>query len=164
MPAGKITRRQALKTAGTLVGAGAASTLAGYLSGSATLRVAHAQATKGGKEVPELPNFNRAYRAVLLISMAQTKAGLSREKLKKQIAKVVPSLRNQRGVRHVEPVLFYGWRDDVGKTPVPWRPNGALVFVQSSDQNELKTNIGRIYKAAEGLDQEMVVMGDLDSM
>lgn len=49
----------------------------------------------------------------------------------------------------------------------PWRPNGALIFMQSNDRKKLKTNIDKVYKAAEGLDQTMVVMeplGDLDSM
>ncbi len=175
MPAGRITRRQALKTAGALVGAGAASTLAGYLPGPVPLRVAHAEArTKGGGDVPELPNFtNRAYRAVLLISMTQKKAGLSREERRRRLAnpRVVQDLRKIRslsGVRHVEPVLFHGWRDDPGEfRDAPWKPNGALIFVQSDDQNKLKKRIGEIYKAAARLDQGMVVMeplGDLDSM
>lgn len=107
------------------------------------------------------------FRAVLLISRAQTKPALNREHLKALMAKVVPGLRSQPGVHQVVPIVFHGWRDDVGKTRAPWQPNGAMVFVLSKDMRRIKDSINKVYEAAKGLDQEMMILeplGDLDSM
>lgn len=121
-----------------------------------------ARSAKAGLRLPY-----RVYRTVCLVSMAQRKAGLRRDERVRLVARAAPLLRDLPGVRHIEAVVFDGWRDDSGAfRDAPWKPNGALIFAESKDPVRLRRVVRRIYETARGLDQEMLIMeplGDLDS-
>ncbi len=111
------------------------------------------------------------YRAVVLISLNQGKAdGLAREGaevLRRRVTDLAAELRRQRGVRHVEAVLYADWRDDLNefkdwKKQPPWRPRGALVFLEDKDEGQLSKNIDAIYGVAKKFDQTLMRLTPID--
>ena len=108
------------------------------------------------------------FKAVILISLNQEKVNkLSPEELQRRTHKMAKAIRCEVGVRQVEGVQFFHWRAGPGGTPnAPWKPHGALVFLEARNPDRLGERIHNIFQVVSHLDQEMMVLeplGDLDS-
>ncbi len=108
------------------------------------------------------------YRAVVLVSLNQKKAdGLDQLALRRRVMELAAALRSQRGVRLVEAVLYADWKDEFGefkelKGQPPWRPRGALVFLEDKDEGQLSKNIDAIYGVAKKFDQTLMRLTPID--
>ncbi len=84
--------------------------------------------------------------------------------LELKVSELAEALRNQRGVRHIEAVIIQNWRSDSqGIDRAPWRPAGALIFIESKDEAGLQKAIDNIWNVAQKFDQEIMVLNGIDS-
>ncbi len=139
------------------------------LCGLAGLLLAAALRRKTKKRLEGDGKMARAcmYRAILLVSLGKEKLdGLwsDRVELEGRVSKLAETLRNQRGVRHIEAVIIQNWRSDSqGINRAPWKPAGALVFIESQSESGLQKIIDNIWNVAEEFDQEVMELNGIDS-
>lgn len=147
----RVSRRSVLRLAG-----GAAATAVGFQ-------------LLGTREALGAFGVLHIHRAVVLISLSQEKIKtLANEKrLRPQILRMARALGSQRGVRHVEAVEFVEWKPDPKdpKEPkeAPWRPFGALLFVEALDERTLNQYIDIIMRRAADFDQTLMRLNPMDS-
>ena len=72
------------------------------------------------------------YRAVLVISIDTQRPA--------KIRQLASRLRCQPGVRQVDAVVFRNWRSEP-RREAPWKPHGAIVHVEASDEKALREKI-----------------------
>ncbi len=102
------------------------------------------------------------HRVVLLVSLGDAKVNELRKKkkLETSIRNMARTLRRRRGVRHIEAVAFRNWREGtrISNDRAPWKPHGALIFVEADTEDHLTRAIETIWgvasKFAQGLDPD----------
>lgn len=106
-------------------------------------------------------------RAILLVSLGKEKVDRlwsNRAILERRVSELAEALRNERGVRHIEAVIIQNWRSDSkGLDRAPWRPAGALIFVEAKDDAGVERAIENIWDKAKLFDQDVMVLNGIDS-
>ncbi len=114
------------------------------------------------------------YRAVLVVSLSKDKVErikarererkLTQELRSASAGRMARLLRDLRGVRHVEAVIFRDWREEGRRGQDPaFEPVGALVIVEAPGPERLQRRIDQIWEVAKRLDQRGLEMSAVDN-
>lgn len=102
-----------------------------------------------------------------MVSVDQRKLdGLKREEWTRKAGQMAAALRDSRGVRYVEAIVFRDWREAGKMVDRPhWQPVGAVVVVEGRNETELQDRIEEIWKraGAKDLDQRGVTASAVDN-
>lgn len=105
------------------------------------------------------------YRSILLISVRPEKAKDPKRYPLRQIAvDMATRLRAHPGVRHVEAIGFADWQPDPAeKREPPWKPWGALLFVEAGSAEKLEDYVRDIFSMMEKFDPDRMRLSPMDS-
>ncbi len=104
-------------------------------------------------------------RAALVVSLGVKKVqGLEKERLYERIRGLATTLRGQPGVRYAECVTFRSWRDAADpRAAPPWQPYGALLVVDATSDDQLRSHVSAVWAAAAKYDEEILEMEVIDN-